>query len=457
MAEFDLVVTGNLVLADRIVEDGFVAVADGKVALTGQGAAPAARESFDARGSWVLPGVIDGQVHAGSQANQEGLGHASRAAAAGGVTTMVDMPYDDPEPVWHGELLRNKIKEVERDCHVDAALYATISEAHGTSTIAGLIEAGACAFKFSTFEAAPGRFPRIDEDLLFEAFAHIAPAGLACGVHNQMQELTRKNIARLSAAEDTGWDAFGRAHTPLIEQLATALIFELGALTGARAHVVHASLARGFELCGMYQAAGHKTSIETCVQYLMLNGEADMQRLGAKLKHYPPVRPQSEVDLVWSHIAAGHCAFVSSDHVAWGLERKSHPNIFKNSSGGPGLESLLPAFWTGCEERGLSPTMVVKMLCDGPARHFWLRDRKGSLDAGADADIVVAEPGRFVFDASKSLSAVQWSSFDGREMRIRVGATFVRGRLVYDGEKIVGPAGHGRFLKPHVDRAGRAA
>ncbi len=104
--------------------NGFVAVAGGKVALVGQGAPPAAREKFDAGGQWVMPGIIDGQVHAKSQANQEGLGRASRAAAAGGVTTMVDMPYDDPEPVWHGELLRAKIREVERDCHVDAALYA---------------------------------------------------------------------------------------------------------------------------------------------------------------------------------------------------------------------------------------------------------------------------------------------------------------------------------------------
>jgi allantoinase len=451
MADFDLVVAGNLVLADRIVNDGFVAVSDGKIALLGRGAPPAAREQHDATGQWVMPGVIDGQVHAKSQANQEGLGRASRAAAAGGVTTMVDMPYDDPEPVWHGELLRAKSREVERDCHVDAALYATISEAHGISTIAGLIEAGACAFKFSTFEAAPGRFPRIEEDLLHDAFALIAPSGLACGVHNQMQELTRKNIARLSAAQDTGWDAFGRAHPPLVEHLATALVFELGALTGARAHVVHCSLARGFELCESYKAAGHKASIETCVQYLMLNGESDMQRLGAKLKHYPPVRPQSEVELLWTHVAAGHCTFVSSDHVAWGIERKSNPNIFKNSSGGPGLETLLPAFWTGCEERGISPTAVVRMLCDGPARHFLLRDRKGSFDIGADADIVVAEPGRFAFDASKSLSAVQWSSFDGREMRIRVGATFVRGQLVYDGHGIVNQAGHGRFLKPRIN------
>jgi allantoinase len=450
MADFDLVVRGDVVLADRIIENGFVAASDGRIAIMGAGAPPDARDQVDARGLWVIPGVVDGQVHSGSQAGQEGIGWASRAAAAGGVTTMVDMPYDDPEPVWNADLLRAKIALAEAESHVDVALYATISEAEGVATIPSLIEGGACAFKFSTFEAAPQRFPRIGDDVLYEAFLAIAPSGLACGVHNQNQELTRKNIARLIDAGDTGWDAFGRAHTPLIEHLATATVYELGALTGARAGVVHWSLSRGFEVCQMYRRAGYKATIETCVQYLMLNGEDDMRRLGAKLKHYPPMRSTAEIERLWGHIAAGHCDFVSSDHVSWGLERKSDPNIFKNASGGPGLESLLPAFWTGCQAHGLPPTMVVRMLCDGPARHFLLRDRKGGFEIGADADIVVLEPGRFAFDASKSLSAVQWSAFDGMEMAVRVGATFVRGALAFDGARIVNDPGHGRFLRPHA-------
>jgi allantoinase len=453
MSDFDLVIRGNILLADRIVPDGFIAVSDGRIAQLGDSAPPAAREVVDVRGRWVMPGVIDGQVHAASQANQEGIGWASRAAAAGGVTTMVDMPYDDPEPVWNAQLLRRKIATVERDAHVDVALYATISEAGGTSTIGELIDAGACAFKFSTFEAAPGRFPRITDDLLYDAFQTIAPSGLACGVHNQHQELTRKNIAALVAAGDTTWDAFCRAHPPLVEHLATVAIYELGALTGARAHVVHCSLGRGFDVCEMYKAAGARASIETCVQYLMLNAEDDMRRLGARLKHYPPVRPQAEVEALWRHVAAGRCSFVSSDHVSWGLERKSNPDIFKNTSGGPGLESLLPAFWSGCEERGLSPTLVVRMLCDGPARHFSLRDRKGSFDVGADADITVVEPGRFRFEGASSLSAVKWSSFDGREMRIRVASTFLRGRKVYEAGKVLNAAGDGRFLRPQVQEA----
>jgi len=139
---------------------------------------------------------------------------------------MVDMPYDDPEPVASRPQLDAKIAEVERDCHVDVALFGTLNDKHGMQAAAGLIEGGVCAFKFSTFEATPGRFPRVDEDDLYEAFRLIAPSGLVCGVHNQMQELTRKNIKRLIDAGDTGWDAFMRAHTPLIENLATALIYE---------------------------------------------------------------------------------------------------------------------------------------------------------------------------------------------------------------------------------------
>lgn len=457
MSDFEKIVRGNIVDADHIQYDGWLGIRDGKIVSRGHGTPPSASDSIDARGCWILPGIVDGQVHAGSQADQEGLGHASRAAAAGGITVMVDMPYDAGGPVSHRARLDEKIAEAERDCHVDVALYGTIDTEHGLDAITGLIDGGVCAFKFSTFEAAPGRFPRIEEDDLLAAFTRIAPAGLACGVHNQMQELTRKNVQRLMAANDVGWDAFQRAHTPLIENLATALIYEIGAESGARAHAVHVSTSRGFEIFREHRNAGHAVSIETCVQYLMLNHEEHTAKFGALTKHYPPIRPKAEVDLLWTHIAAGNCTFVSSDHVSWGLERKSDPNVFKNASGGPGLETLLPAFWTGCETRGISPTMVAQLLARNPARHFLLDDRKGSLREGNDADIVVLKPEKYRFDPSRSLSAVQWSSFEGMEMTARVIATFCRGTQVF-GESGATPTitnnkGYGKFLRPKAQSA----
>ena len=448
MSDFDLVVVGNCVDAAGITPGGWLAIREGKIAAKGIGMAPSAKETVDATGLWVMPGVVDGQVHSASQANQEGLGWASRAAAAGGVTVMVDMPYDDPEPVASRAELEAKIAEVERDCHVDVGLFGTLNDKHGLQAAMGLIEGGVCAFKFSTFEASPGRFPRVSEDDLYEAFRLIAPSGLACGVHNQMQDLTRKNIARMIECDDTGWDAFMRAHPPLVENLATALIYEIGAETGARAHAVHVSTSRGFEICNMYRRAGHRASIETCIQYLMLNHEEHTKKFGAKTKHYPPIRPKAETELLWTHIANGDCTFVSSDHVSWGLERKGDPNVFKNASGGPGLETLLPAFWTGCEEHGISPVTVVRQLCANPARHFLLDDRKGSLDVGKDADIVILKPERYAFDPSSSLSAVRWSSFEGREFSVRVAATYCRGSLAFDGTSVRTQKGYGKFLRP---------
>ncbi|TBU90332.1 dihydroorotase [Stutzerimonas kirkiae] len=446
MSDFDLIVRGKLVLPNRIFEDGYVAVIDGRIARIGFGEPPAAKELHDCRGAWVVPGAVDGQTHTGS-ANHEWLGQASRAAAAGGVTTLVDMPYDEPEPAWSAEVFLAKAAKANADCHIDVGLYATIRPRDGLDAIPGLIEAGACAFKFSTFEANAQRFPRIDDAMLYQAMLRIAPSGLACGVHNQHQEMTLANIARLRAAGDTGWDAFGRAHPPLVENLATANIYEIGAATGARAHAVHISLSRGFQLCNQYRAAGVQASAETCVQYLMLNEEEHMRRLGAKTKHYPPIRPKAEVDKLWTHIANGDCDFVSSDHVAWGLDRKGDPDIFNNAAGGPGLETLVPALWTGCLEHGISPAMAVRLLSEGPAKFFLMHD-KGSLEPGKDADIVVLEPGRFVHDPANSLAAVNWSAFEGRTFDVRVAATFLRGKLAWDGRKIVNAAGAGRLQKP---------
>jgi allantoinase len=447
MSDFDLTLRGDIVLPHTILKDGHIAISEGRIVRVGEGAPPSAREAEDFRGLLIMPGAIDGQTHSTNQLDHEGLGMASRAAAAGGITAFIDMPYDEPAPITDAARFAVKATEIARDAHTDIGLYATIAPEQGTAQIPGLIEAGACAFKFSTFEAHPTRFPRITDDLLYECFRLLASANLLCSVHNQDQEITTRNMQAAQARGDTKWDAFGRALPPLVEDLATARVFELGALTGARSHAVHVSTARGFQLARMYAAAGHHATAETCVQYLMLNEEDHVRRLGAKVKHYPPIRPQAETERLWVHLAAGDCAFVSSDHAAWALAHKSDENFFRNASGGPGLETLLPAFFTGCQAHGLGPSFVANLLSEGPARAFNLA-HKGRIAPGLDADFAILEPGSFTHDASHSLSAVQWSAFDGTDMAVRVRATYLRGAPVWDGARIVNPGGTGRLLRP---------
>jgi allantoinase len=447
MADFDLIVKGNLVLPDRVIENGYLAVSDGRIAKIGDGKAPSGAEVHDATGKWVLPGTIDGQVHAGSQNPPEGIFQSTRAAAAGGVTTIIDMPYDDAGPVVDAQSFLAKVDVVKKEAHVDVGLFGTIRKEGGVKEIPAIVEAGACAFKFSTYESHPQRFPRIVPREMLAAFEALKPTGIGCGVHNENQELIDYLVAKLQEDGITGPEAHGMSRPPLSEALAMAEIYEIGAAAGCRAHVVHCSIPRGIEITESYKKQGFQATVEVCVHYLILD-EDDMIRVGPFGKINPPIRPRKDVEAMWGHVAAGHIDFVSSDHSPWPLRRKSNPNIFKNASGAPGVETLLPGFFTGAEQHGLPVTTVAKHLSEGPARYFLLYPRKGVLREGSDADLAIVEPGKFVFDAKKTQTIADWSPYDGMTFTGRVASTFVRGQQVWDGESVLSKAGFGEFLRP---------
>ena len=443
----EFAIRGNIVTPTGVLTDGLVVVSGGKIAAVERDSSAYRGELFDAGGQWVLPGIVDGQTHASSQANREGIGLASRAAAAGGVTTMVDMPYDDPQPIVSRALFERKVAEVERDACVDVALYATIAKSGGMHEIRPMIEAGACAFKMSTYETSPTRFARIAPYDLLEAFSIVAPTGLACGVHNENQEVIDHEIAQANAAGRNSYQTYGETRPPISETLAINEVYEIGVASGCRAHVVHCSLDRGFEICESFKALGYKASIETCVQYLFFS-EEDMETLGAKIKQGPPIRPLPERENLWRRVAQGHVDFVSSDHVAWSIDRKSKNEFLTNASGMPGLQTLLPAFHTGCVQRGLGIDVVAKLLAENVARHFCLYPRKGVIAVGSDADFAVLSPEPAIYDEARSQGATEWSPYHGREMAGQVRATFVRGRKVWDGASVLAEDGFGQFVRP---------
>src|SRR5882724_9648276 len=161
----DQVFVGTVVLPDRIVDDGYVLVGDGLVQAIGSGAPPSG-ERHGGNGFFVLPGAIDAQVHSRSQKGQEDFVWSTRSAAAGGVTTIVDMPYDDGRLISDKDRFLAKVQEAGAQARVDFALYATVDPSQGTDRIDELVQAGAAAFKFSTFGTHPQRFPRIPPHLM---------------------------------------------------------------------------------------------------------------------------------------------------------------------------------------------------------------------------------------------------------------------------------------------------
>ena len=443
--KYDLVVRGTLVLPDTTLPDGWLGVIDGRIAAIGSGAHRDCVRLHDAGTDFVLPGVIDGQTHATSYGGLRGFRSTSRSAVAGGVTTLVDMPYDNPAPLNTTQRLAAKIEAIEQESGAGGAPYGTTAPDHDTDEMARLAEAGIAAFKISSFESHPVRFPRIPADRVLAILQASVPLGLPVGLHNEDQEIVRATIADLRAKglETPDWHAPSR---PVAAELAaTASFLAIGLATGAHAHIVHISCPDGYALVRRFQEMGGRCTAEICVHYLHFDAGRDIARLGARMKVSPPIRADMREGL-WRAMEDGLVEFVSSDHSSWPIDNKLTQSIFDAGAGIPGLETLVPSFYTDLAARGPFPERaLVRYLAQRPADFFGLA-QKGRLAVGADADIVVLSPGAYRFDAALSHDELNWSPYDGETFAARVAATFVRGTLVWDGRAVIGRPGHGRFV-----------
>ncbi|GAA4502782.1 dihydroorotase [Gluconacetobacter tumulicola] len=445
----DLLFKGHVVTAHAVLENGWVAVDAGRISRVGQGLPPTARHVEDHGDALILPGAIDAQVHSRSQKGQEDFVWSTRAAAAGGVTTIADMPYDDGFLVCTADNLRQKAREAGEQARVDFALWGTIAPDDGPQHIPEMAQAGACGFKFSTFGTDPVRFPRIPPDLLAACFESVAQTGLIAGVHNEDDEMVRARIAAVTRSGITDWRAHGLSRPALAETLAMAQIYETAAATGCSGHVVHCSVARGYALCEAYRRQGVDTTVEACIHYLVLDEEHDVARLGGRAKINPPIRPRAEVEGIWAHLAAGNVTIVSTDHVSWSLARKSDPDMLKNASGVPGLDVLYPLLLTELSRRNLSPTHASRLLSENPARLFRLTAGKGGLAPGRDADITIARRETWHYDPAASDNVLtDWSPYAGRALDWRIAGTWLRGQQVFDGQIVLATPGTGRFVTP---------
>ena len=325
-------IAGTVVTADTVLQDGYVAIRGERIAAIGEGPLPPANETIDHTGKLILPGLVDGHMHTSSSTGWPGIETATRCAAAGGVTTCCDMPYDVPRPVTDAAILADKIGWVNRTAHVDVALYGTILKTGGLDAIAPLAAGGISAFKLSTYEYDPVRFPRIDHPTMFAAFQEIAKTRLPVAIHNEDQELVETLTAEARAQGHIEPIMHCRTRPPLAETMADLEIFEMALETGAHVHIAHSSLARGFEIAETFRGMGAHATGEACIQYLCMT-EDDIVRLGGKGKCNPPFRTADELERMWQCLTAGKVAYVSTDHAPWPIERKTLPDIFANSAG----------------------------------------------------------------------------------------------------------------------------
>ncbi len=452
--ELDLVVKGDLILQHGIAKNAAVGVKDGVItALHSSTETPFAKETIDARGFLVFPGGVDSHVHSYSIVGVEGFEHSTPAAAAGGVTTFIEMPYDAGATTTTPEALQEKIQRVKRLAMVDVALLATLKKNGPLDVIDPLVDMGACGFKLSLFETDPNRFPRIGDGMLWKALPIIAAHGLPVGFHAENDEIIFQLIAEYQKEGKTYPKAHCETRPPISETLAVLKLLELAYWTGAPLHIYHVSHPRSIHLVQRFRKDGMDVTTETCPHYLLFN-EDDMDRLKAFGKINPPLRQREDVEEMWELLESGAIDMVTSDHAPWPLSKKQAPNIFDNGSGAPGLETIFPLLYSeGVVKRDISPVRLAQVLSEQPARRFKLYPKKGHIALGADADLAILDPSRrWTVQGSVMHTSAGWTPYEGMTLQGKVVRTILRGKTIYDGNTITAKAGDGAFVPAQRDK-----
>lgn len=423
MPDFDLLIRGaHPHPAIGIAEGKFVAFAEGR-----------ARETIDAAGLLVLPGVVDAHVHFNEpgRADWEGWETGSRAALAGGVTTVCDMPLNSTPPVVTGEAFDAKRAAAEAKSACDFALWGGLIHGH-LDDLEPLAARGAIGFKAFMSGSGISDFPKADLTTLRAGMQRAAALERLVAVH---AEFDRERTSGGTTVRD-----FLDSRPIASECDAIRAAIDLAGETGCALHVVHVSSAAGISLITEARARGVDVTGEACPHHLVLT-EEDMERLGPVAKCAPPLRSPAEREKLWARVLAGEVRTIGSDHSPSPASMKTDPDFFKVWGGISGIQHLLPVLL----DAGLDPEICATLTALNPARRFHLGG-KGALIVGADADITLVEiGGAHEVTAEALLYRHRHSPYVGRKLRARVRRTILRGQTVCVDGKIIGTP-HGRLL-----------
>ncbi len=456
----DTAIVGGLVATHTGVFPATLTISDGCVlALLDPAQRVRADEVVEARGRWVLPGGIDPHVHFNEpgRTHWEGFETGSLSAAAGGITTVIEMPLNANPPTIDTQAFALKVEAIRDKAVVDYALWGGLVT-DNVDALEGLRRCGVVAYKAFMVETGT-EYPRADDGVLYEGMERIAAMGGVLGVHAENNDLTARLRASLERAGRRDMRAWGESRPPASELEAIQRVLLLSKATGCRLHLVHLSLPEGGSLITAARRAGQPVTVETCPHYLLLDEDA-LVRLGPVAKCAPPLRSRAAAEGLWGQVLDGTIDCLASDHSPCPPEEKARgaDDIWAAWGGITGVQTLLPLMVSeGVHRRGLSLERLVRLTSANAAKIFGLYPRKGSLLPGADADVVILDPQQeWTIASERLLYRHRLTPYVGWRVKGWVERVLVRGRtVVHDGE-VVGAPGYGRFVTREVSEA-RAA
>ena len=431
----DLVVRSRRVVTPEGERAAAIHVRAGRIAaVAAHDDVPAGARVHDAGDLPVLPGVVDTHVHLNEpgRTEWEGFATATRAAAAGGATTLVDMPLNSIPPTTTREALAAKRDAARGRVAVDVGFWGGVVPGNA-GELAGMVADGIRGFKCFLIDSGAPEFGWVGERELAPAMGILAGLGVPLLVHAEVAGPVDAACAALGDADPRAYATWLASRPPAAEEEAIALAARLCAATGARTHIVHHSAASALPLIARARADGLPLSAETCPHYLHFTAEAIPDGATA-FKCAPPIRDAGNREALWQALADGTLDLVASDHSPCSPSLKAlEQGDFVAAWGGiAGLQLALPVTWTEARRRGHGLPDLARWMAAAPARLAGLA-QKGAIAAGRDADLVV-------FDADAPFAVTPaaihhrhpLTPYAGETLAGVVRATFLRGELVYD-------------------------
>lgn len=440
----DLVIRNGAIVTDRTEFKGSIAIKDGRILAIGEDAAmPPAKAALDAAGMHVLPGAIDAHVHfrEPGYTHKETWRTGTASAAMGGVTTVFEMPNTKP-PTGTLEALNIKL-EAAKKAHVDYGIYGLLGE-ENLDHLEALMDGGVAAFKCfmgNTF----GNLPAPSTGAMLEGFERVAARGLRIALHAENASIMKRRQLQLQAIGRRDPLAHLAARPPVVAAEAVSRAAILAEWTGARIHILHVSSGTELGPLRDAKARGVDITAETCPHYLLLD-ETAYADVGSLIRVNPPVREKAHQTLLWGAVLDGTIDMIATDHAPHTAAEKFNEDIWCADCGFTGVETQMPLMLTQVAAGRMSLQHYVKMTATAPAQAFGLYPRKGVLQPGADADIVVVDLTReHVIHAEQLQSIGRCTPFEDMVVRGLPIHTLVRGRFVMkDRELVEASSGHGQ-------------
>lgn len=447
---FDLLIKkGKVVTPERVIEAS-IGVKDGKIAAIVEAGVPVeAKEVIDAQGKYIFPGAIDSHAHLNDPGYlwREDYEHGTAAAGVGGITTIVDMPMQNEPAMTDGAIFDKKIEAVSPNAYVDYCFWGGLVD-YNFGQLKELDDKGCIGFKSFIGPVSPD-YVSLSIGQAKEALEILKEVGARAAFHCEDYSIIKWEEVRAKRKEKNDWQDFLDSRPVIAEIIATQNIIELARELKAKVHICHVSHPRVAKIIREAQLEGVDVTAETCGHYLTFT-DKDVVKNGPLFKCAPPLREAAAVEEMWGYVNNGTLSSIASDHSPCALREKSEKDgVFGVWGGISGIQNVMQVvFSEGVVKRGYNPTLLARSLSEGPAKACGIYGKKGAIEVGFDADLVLLDPEKEWEITPESLYYVnQISAFVGLKGKGLPVCTVLRGQVVAKDGELVGQKGFGELVK----------